>query len=259
MKLVLIDSISSKPSLLFPIPQISRLCTSLKIPTLIDAAHLPGSVLSSKIDVESLGVTFFVCTFHKWCGTLRSAGGMYVDVEVLNVVAPGFWDLKRIIDTPSLKNPNLYLDAGEPGFLTDYLTKGLYDESTRGYENFIILDHCLKRVLEDESKFEDDVRGFREEVFRIWKEAFGREDYFGREENLPIISLLLPTSRLKLKFPTSNLKEIKKILTPKLWNEYGIEVPTFVWADELCVRISYWGEKTIEGVRKLVEVLNLIC
>jgi len=34
--------------------------------------------------------------------------------------------------------------AGKPGIVTDKLTLGVYDESTRDYDNVLTIEHCLQ-------------------------------------------------------------------------------------------------------------------
>jgi len=270
--MVLFDHISSKPSILFPAKRICSLCTTLKIPTLVDGSHVPGSLPSSVLSVDDVGACFYVLTFHKWCHTIRSAGGLCVNEGLIRGINKiDLFDMTRIIPNCSSTPANnvYYLESSQPGYLTDYVTRGIYDESTRSYENFILLTHCLLRVVATEEAFQEEVKVFREEVFRIWKEGFNMNDeevkVFGGvtaefDVALPMVSLLLPTDRLLTAFPGEDVNSIKKILTPKLWEEFGIEVPVFVWKEErLAVRISYGGPNVVQGVEMLVAAVSKIC
>ncbi|GMH52688.1 hypothetical protein TrST_g1463 [Triparma strigata] len=272
--MVLFDHVSSKPSILFPAKRICSLCKTMKIPTLVDGAHVPGSLPSSLIDIDDVGACFYVLTFHKWCHTIRSAGGLVVNKDLLRDINKiDLFYLTRIIpnssSTATPANSVYYLESSQPGYLTDYITRGIYDESTRSYENFILLTPCLLRVVATEDAFQKEVKVFREEVFRIWKEGFNMNDLevkvFGGvttdfDVALPMVSLLLPTERLLTAFPGEDVNSIKKLLTPKLWEEYGIEVPVFVWKEErLAVRISYGGPNVVQGVEMLVAAVNKMC
>ena len=119
IRLAIFDHISSKPSVWFPATRICQLCQQLKIPTLVDGAHIPGSApsqllqqpqpqppynnsqsttttttSSSDSELDSPPVvtpekcinaipyaTFYAVTFHKWVNTPRGggAGGIYVN------------------------------------------------------------------------------------------------------------------------------------------------------------------------------------
>ena len=145
VKLCAFDHISSKPSVLFPAASICAFCRSLRIPTLVDGAHVPGAIPSALIDVPSVGATFYAVTFHKWCGTVRAAGGLYVDVGAAEDPRLGmleYLDVSRVAPRGGKeegKAEGMYVDAGKPGYLTDSLTQGIYDESTREVRN---LDFC---------------------------------------------------------------------------------------------------------------------
>jgi isopenicillin-N epimerase len=79
VKLAVFDHISSKPSVVFPARRMCEFCRSLGIPTLVDAAHVPGTLRERDISVEDLGPTFYAVTFHKWCNALRPTGGLWVN------------------------------------------------------------------------------------------------------------------------------------------------------------------------------------
>ena len=137
VKLCAFDHISSKPSVLFPASSICALCRSHNIPTLVDAAHVPGAVPGRFVNAPAVGATFYAVTFHKWCGTLRAAGGLYVDVDSVEDPALGmleYVDVSRVAAWGGKEEGRagaMYVDAGKPGYLTDALTQGVYDESTR--------------------------------------------------------------------------------------------------------------------------------
>ncbi|GMH51537.1 hypothetical protein TrRE_jg6303 [Triparma retinervis] len=75
VKLAILDAVSSKPTLTFPVPSVVSHCRNLGVPTLVDAAHAPGT-RGGERHFDG-GATFWVCTFHKWLGVPRGgAGGM---------------------------------------------------------------------------------------------------------------------------------------------------------------------------------------
>ena len=285
IKLCAFDHVSSKPSILFPASSICSLCKERNIPTLVDGAHVPGALPSSLIDVPSLGATFYAVTFHKWCGTLRAAGGLYVnsgDIEDPGLGFEEYVDVSRVAAVGGRAEgeagSGMYLDAGKPGYLTDTLTQGIYDESTREYENIIILPHCLELVKQKEPSFLMEVKAFRSRAMEVWRQAFGytKEDVEvwggvadehegGSHVSLPMLSLMLPTSRLmKAMECGGDIRRLKKELNLRLWEVYAIEVPVFVWKENVAVRISYGRDVTVDSVKRYgtascEAVVYLIC
>lgn len=264
--IAIFDHVSSKPSIVFPVQRICRLCRMLGIPTLVDGAHGPGCVPAGWLRNVGCRPTFYAMTFHKWCNTPRggASGGLYVDLRQFGILGrfddgdndvddeddndvgdeggdgggaggtssklggdacstnfQDIFDLSRLTlhhgdwdraDTsatvtaavvPSMgSNPlssssgeedadagtattattpraataalttGLYLDhTTKPGFFTDHLTQGIYDESTREYENIIVLKHCLDLVERFEGDFQRHVGALRRasrDVLQAW-------------------------------------------------------------------------------------------
>jgi isopenicillin-N epimerase len=86
-RLVIIDHITSPTALVLPVAEVAAAVAP--VPVLVDAAHVPGALPG--LDVEALGVAFWVGNLHKWSYTPRSAAVLWV--------APGHRDRIRPLVT----------------------------------------------------------------------------------------------------------------------------------------------------------------
>ncbi len=77
-RLVIVDQVTSPTALVLPVEQVAAAIAAVSsgLPVLVDAAHVPGAL--PEIDVESLGVDFWVGNLHKWTFTPRSAAVLWV-------------------------------------------------------------------------------------------------------------------------------------------------------------------------------------
>ncbi|HKX67083.1 MAG TPA: aminotransferase class I/II-fold pyridoxal phosphate-dependent enzyme [Intrasporangium sp.] len=76
-RLVVIDQITSPTALLLPVAEVAAAVAP--VPVLVDAAHVPGAL--PDLNIEALGVAFWVGNLHKWAFTPRSAAVLWADPE----------------------------------------------------------------------------------------------------------------------------------------------------------------------------------
>ncbi len=107
-KLVIVDLIASATARLFPVAAIAEVARQAAVPILVDGAHGPGSI---PLDVNALGVDFFVGNLHKWAFAPRSTA--------LVVVAPRWRDRIRPV-VVSWDEPEGYPAAVEDAGTLDY-------------------------------------------------------------------------------------------------------------------------------------------
>ena len=285
IKLAVFDHISSKPTVLYPINSICQMCHELHIPTLVDGAHVPGALPSHAILVEDTMATFYAFTLHKWINVPRggASGGLWVNKKDIQSRYSSFIDMSKLVIQggwveDNCDTTNMYLDASKPGYLTDHLTQGIYDESTREYENILVLPHCLELVLENEAQFQKHAGALKEYAVSSLAVAWAlpynevhRWDTttceFGGSVVVPMLAIPLPTSKIlaAARFTVSDLvisqqlKQLKHHLVLKLWTEYSIEVPIFVWKDQILgVRISFGRHVVVDDIRRLGDAVNRI-
>ena len=76
IKLAVVDHISSKPSIVFPVKEICRACAARGIPTLVDGAHAPGSIPEKHLRIDDMDCDFYTLNFHKWLHAPRPCAGL---------------------------------------------------------------------------------------------------------------------------------------------------------------------------------------
>jgi selenocysteine lyase/cysteine desulfurase len=281
IKLAILDHISSKPTILYPVQRICELCWLHNIPTLVDGAHVPGALPSQSIHVQDTMATFYAFTLHKWVNVPRgsAAGGLWVNQQDIASRYSSFIDVSKLVVqggwaedlTNNTTKSSMYLDASKPGYMTDQLTQGIYDESTREYENILVLPHCLDLVLKHERHFQQHVLEVKAFAVSFLGNAWGltaiEVEQWDTKGPVPMLSIPLPTNKLlatarfnHMEGLPQRLKYLKQHLVLKLWNEYAIEVPVFVWKDcILGVRISFGRHVEMDDIRRLGDaVLRIV-
>ncbi len=83
-KLALIDHITSPTAVIFPIEKITQLLKSKNIDVLIDGAHTPGMI---EINLEKLGVDYFVGNCHKWICSPKGSAVLWVNEEKHHLIS----------------------------------------------------------------------------------------------------------------------------------------------------------------------------
>ena len=74
-RLVLVDHISSPTGMIFPLRELSAELEERGIDLLVDGAHGPGML---PLELEELGVPFYIGNNHKWLCTPKSTAILYV-------------------------------------------------------------------------------------------------------------------------------------------------------------------------------------
>ena len=77
-RVVVVDHITSQSALVLPIVDIAAACHDKGVLVLVDGAHAPGAI---DLDIESLGVDWYVANLHKWAFAPRSAGILWAAPE----------------------------------------------------------------------------------------------------------------------------------------------------------------------------------
>jgi isopenicillin-N epimerase len=83
-RLVIVDQITSPTALVLPVADIAAAVAPH--PVLVDAAHVPGAL--PDVDVEALGVGYWVGNLHKWAFSPRSAAALWVAPERRDHIRP---------------------------------------------------------------------------------------------------------------------------------------------------------------------------
>ena len=73
-RLLIVDHLTPATALVLPLAEIAVLCHERGVLVLADGAHVPGNIA---VDIESLGVDWYVANLHKWAWAPRSAGVLW--------------------------------------------------------------------------------------------------------------------------------------------------------------------------------------
>lgn len=84
-KVIAISHITSPTALLMPVEEICKRAREAGIITVIDGAHAPGQV---DLDLEAMGVDYYVGNAHKWLSSPKGAGFLYARTERQEVLEP---------------------------------------------------------------------------------------------------------------------------------------------------------------------------
>ena len=84
-KIAFIDHITSATALIQPVEEIVKELDKLGIDTMVDGAHVPGSI---PLDITQTGAAYYTANCHKWLCTPKSAAILYVRKDKQKPVVP---------------------------------------------------------------------------------------------------------------------------------------------------------------------------
>ncbi|AFZ21894.1 aminotransferase class V-fold PLP-dependent enzyme [Allocoleopsis franciscana] len=84
-RLALLDHVTSKTGLIFPIQQLVHELAARGVDTLVDGAHAPGMV---SLNLHEIGATYYTGNCHKWLCAPKGAGFLYVRGDRQSTIRP---------------------------------------------------------------------------------------------------------------------------------------------------------------------------
>ena len=84
-RLALLDHVTSKTGLIFPLQQLVNKLAAQGVDTLVDGAHALGMV---PLNLPELGATYYASNCHKWLCAPKGAGFLYVRREKQSAIRP---------------------------------------------------------------------------------------------------------------------------------------------------------------------------
>jgi isopenicillin-N epimerase len=84
-RLALLDHVTSKTGLIFPIQQLVNELTARDVDTLVDGAHAPGML---PLNLHEIGATYYTGNCHKWLFAPKGAAFLYVRRDRQSAIRP---------------------------------------------------------------------------------------------------------------------------------------------------------------------------
>ena len=113
-RLLVVDHMTAATAMVLPLAEIAALCHERGVLVLGDGAHVPGNI---PVDIDSLGVDWYVANLHKWAWAPRSAGLLWSAKQHQDYLHPPVisWGLDNGIaaefDLPGTRDPSAFLAA----------------------------------------------------------------------------------------------------------------------------------------------------
>lgn len=207
-KLVMIDHITSPTGIIFPVKEIVAMLNEKGIDTLVDGAHAPGMI---DLNIDEIGAAYYTGNCHKWICSPKGSAFLHVRKDRQQLIHP------MVISHLYDKN------AGEKRWSSHFFWPGTSD-----FTAYL----CIKDAIEFMSTlFPGGWKELREHNHSLTLKA---RKYIAEELNLPLpapesmIGALSAISIGKGEVPAVTFNYIS-VPQEKLWKEFNIEVPVFVW------------------------------
>jgi selenocysteine lyase/cysteine desulfurase len=85
IKMVVMDHISSMPSIVFPVDTLQAFFEEKGIPFIVDGAHAIGNV---HVNIAEINPNAYFSNFHKWSFCPKNASFLYLDDKYRDIVKP---------------------------------------------------------------------------------------------------------------------------------------------------------------------------
>jgi isopenicillin-N epimerase len=221
-----LSHITSATAVILPIAPLIRRAREAGIWTVVDGAHGPGQVA---LDLHALGVDFYGANCHKWMSSPRGAGFLYARRDVQHLLEPLVisWGWR-----PTDPGPSRFVDEQER-------------QGTRDPAAYLSVPAAI------EYQAARDWPQVRQECHALVRFA---RDAIGELTGLPHLCADSPdwyAQMATVPLPSGDHVALKA----RLYDRYGVEVPTWLWDGRPHLRVSVQGYNTLADVERLVHAL----
>lgn len=226
VKVLVIDHVASCTSLIFPIDKLIQACKEHSIKIIVDAAHAPGMLPFISWDVYP---DWYVGNLHKWvCAPLGSAF---------------IWSSERMRSQTHPLTISHFLDQS---YLQEFDWQG-----TKDITPWLTVFDAVNRLAPEEwsSQMEENHQ-LACRIEDTWNEAFNTNSmYHDQSQFGSIVTVRLPLTGI------STLEEADAF-RDHLYTDYGIEIPVFIFENELFTRFSAQQYVKEEWVARFIEIIT---
>lgn len=226
-RVLFVSHITSATAIVFPLAELIRRARRAGIITVADGAHAPGQVL---LDLEALGVDFYVGNCHKWMMAPKGAAFLYARREMQPLLEPLVVSWGWESDDPG---PSRLVDHHEW-------------QGTRDVAAFLAVPAAIRFMEEHEWP---QVRQACHELVCYARRAIA--DLTGLPPITPETSEWF-VQMAAFPLPVCQGETVQR----RLYDEFGIEVPITEWNGMRFVRLSIQGYNTRSDVDALLHALR---
>jgi len=222
-RVLFVSHITSPTAITLPVEALVARARAAGIWTVVDGAHVPGQL---DLDLTGMDVDFYGGNLHKWALSPKGAGFLYVRRELQHLIEPLVisWGWR-----PIEPGPSMFVDA-------------IQRQATHDPSAYLSVPTAIDFLAER------DWPRVRQECHELVRQArVGMAELTGIQ---PLVvddpSLFWQMATMPL--PPCDLPALKQ----RLYDEEHIEIPTTLWADVPCLRISVQGYNTRSDVEDLL-------
>ncbi|MEN9225994.1 MAG: aminotransferase class V-fold PLP-dependent enzyme [Thermostichus sp. HHBFW_bins_43] len=230
-RLAVLDHITSPTALIYPLPELIRLCRDRGIPVLVDGAHAPGIL---PLHLEELGADWYTGNAHKWLFAPKGCAFLWV--------AP---------HQQAQTHPTVISHGFGQGFTAEFDWVGTRDPSA-----WLAISAALQFIREL------GIERMRQHNHTLMMQA--RQLLLERLQGIPpapeamlgfMATLPLPPFWQEW-IPEHPLDVRARLLHDYLWQTHRIEVPIIPFEGQLWVRISAQVYNHLAEYEQLARVLE---
>ena len=242
-RILFFSHVTSPTALILPVAQLVRRAREAGIMTVVDGGHGPGQV---PLQLDSLGVDFYVGNCHKWLCAPKGSAFMYARREVQPLLEPLVvswgWNRDGGSGLPAWPEE---AQAGKPAprFVDEQEWQGTRDPAA-----YLSVPAAIQFQAEHDwpcvqQACHELLRGARREI----------EDLTG----LPPICADSPewyAQMAAFPLPACDAAALKR----RLYDEYRIEVPVIEWNGRRLLRLSVQGYNSSRDIEALLAALAVL-
>jgi isopenicillin-N epimerase len=223
-RVIFLSHITSPTALILPVEAVCRRARAAGLLTLVDGAHAVGQI---PLDLDALGADFYTSNCHKWLCAPKGSAFLYVRPELQARVEPLVVSWGWQSDTPG---PSRFVDEQEW-------------TGTRDIAAYLATPAALEFMAHNRW---DEVRAA---CHALAVETWGR---LAALTKLPPLS---DESWFEQMFAAPLPPCDTTALQRRLYDEFGVEVPVYLWNRQPLVRVSIQGYNTRQDADRLLRAL----